>query len=260
MSIAIHIFLSFLISGAWIATATWVAEKHGSRVGGLLVNLPSNLLVSLVFMALLRGTDYAAQAAAAVPVGMAINSVYLTIFNALVLRSLALALAAGLAFWLASALFFFAFPLSPGASLGVYGAVLAATFLINEKILRISTPPARAKTWSTAGFVLRILFSGTLVASVVAVSLLSSPWVTGVFSTFPAVMTSSMVILTLTQDAHFARATSKVLILSSANILVYAAIVQAAYPKLGVWAGTLCAYAGSITFVTILYPFLRRLA
>lgn len=260
MSETQHIFLSFILSGAWIATATWIAERHGSRVGGLLVNLPSNLLVSLVFMALLRGPEYAARAAAAVPVGMAVNSVYLTVFNALVARSLALALAAGLGFWLAAALFFFTVELSLLASLCFYGVVLAASFWINEKVLRITTPPPRSPRASAAGFVLRVVFSGTLVASVVTISLLAPPWITGIFSTFPAVMTSSMVILTLTQGPLFARATSKILILSSANILVYAAIVQIAYPALGIAAGTLCAYAGSVAFVVLLYPFLLRLA
>ena len=260
MSTLQHIFLSFLISGGWIATATWIAERYGSRVGGLLVNLPSNLLVSLVFIALLRGPSYAAQAAMAVPVGMAINSLYLTIFNAFVTRSLWMALTVGLFFWWIAALCFFALQLSAFVSLMVYVWVLLTTFWLNEKVLHIKTPKPQPKKWSTAGFVLRIVFSGTLVASVVAVSLLATPWVTGIFSTFPAVMTSSMVILTLTQGAFFARATSKILILSSANILVYAFIVHIAYPVFGVWLGTLCAYAGSVVFVILLYPFLRRLA
>jgi hypothetical protein len=194
-----QVFLAFVIAGSWIATATWIAEKKGSRVGGLLVNLPSNLLVSLIFMAALRGPDYAADAAAAVPIGMGINSIFLALFIWLVPGGLARATAVALAYWFGAAALTSRFPLTPGWSLALYAGILVATMVFTEKILRVRTPPRRKKIWSTWQFLLRAGFSGGLVASVVAVSLLASPWITGIFSTFPAVMMSSMVILTITQ-------------------------------------------------------------
>jgi hypothetical protein len=258
--IALQIFLAFLIAGAWIATATWVAEKKGSRVGGLLVNLPSNLLVSLIFMAVLRGPQYAAGAAAAVPIGMGINSIFLALFIWLLPRGLVLATGCSLLYWFVAAFLLSRYPLSPGESLVLYAAILVATMVFIEKILRVRTPVQRKKVWSTAQFLLRAAFSGGLVATVVAISLTASPWITGIFSTFPAVMMSSMVILTLTQGADFARATGKILIFSSVNILVYSHIVQFAYPALGVVAGTLMAYGGAVLFVIAIRPVSERLA
>ncbi len=258
--IILQILLAFVIAGAWIATATWIAEKKGSRVGGLLVNLPSNLLVSLIFMAVLRSPDYAADAAAAVPIGMGINSVFLALFIWLVPSGLLRATVLSLLYWFCAAALISRVVLTPVQSLVLYAAIVVVTMVFIEKILRVRTPPQRKKTWSTWQFLLRAGFSGGLVASVVAVSLTASPWITGIFSTFPAVMMSSMVILTLTQGPDFARATGKILIVSSVNILVYSHIVQFAYPALGVVAGTLLAYAGAVLFVIAIRPVMEYLA
>jgi len=260
LSSVLHILLAFVLAGAWIATTTWIAERRGSRVGGLLVNLPSNLLLSLIFMAVLRGPGYAAGAAAAVPIGMGINSIFLTLFIWLVPRGLGKATALCLAFWFVAAAVTVRLPLTPLVSLVLYAAILGVTMWLAERVLRVRTPERKKKPFSTAQFLARAAFSGGLVASAVAISLLASPWVTGVFSTFPAVMTSSMVILTLNQGPDFARATAKVLIFSSLNILVYAYIVVAAYPTLGVVPGTLLAYAGAVLFVVALRPVTERLA
>jgi len=258
--IALQIFLAFVIAGSWISTATWIAEKKGSRVGGLLVNLPSNLLVSLIFMAVLRGPGYAAGAAAAVPIGMGINSIFLALFIWLVPRGLVPATVISLAYWFVAAWLTSRFPLTPWQSLAGYTLILVATMVFAEKILKVRTPPRREKTWSTWQFLLRALFSGGLVASVVAISLTTSSWITGIVSTFPAVMMSSMVILTLTQGSEFARATGKILIFSSVNILVYSHIVQFTYPTLGVVVGTLLAYAGAVLFVIAIRPVSERLS
>lgn len=260
MTSALHVLLAFVLAGAWISTATWIAERRGSRVGGLLVNLPSNLLLSLIFMAVLRGPEYAAGAAAAVPIGMGINSVFLILFIWLVPRGLAFATAVSLAFWFVAAAVTTRVPLTPLQSLVLYGLILVVTVWIAERVLKVRTPEQQKKPFSTLQFLARAAFSGGLVASAVASSLVAGSWVTGVFSTFPAVMTSSMVILTLNQGPDFARATAKILIFSSVNILVYSYIVVATYPTLGVVPGTLLAYAGAVLFVVALRPVSERLA
>jgi hypothetical protein len=62
------------------------------------------------------------------------------------------------------------------------------------------------------------------------------------------------------QGPDFARATGKILIFSSVNILVYSHIVQFTYPTLGVVPGTLLAYAGAVLFVVAIRPLSERLA
>jgi hypothetical protein len=54
-----HAFLlktvtSFLAGGIWIGASTLLAERLGSKKGGLVTNLPSTILVALVFVALAK--------------------------------------------------------------------------------------------------------------------------------------------------------------------------------------------------------------
>ena len=38
------LLLSFVVGGCYIAAMLWVAERFGSKIGGILIGLPSNLL------------------------------------------------------------------------------------------------------------------------------------------------------------------------------------------------------------------------
>jgi hypothetical protein len=75
---------------------------------------------------------------------------------------------------------------------------------------------------------------------------------TGVLATFPAVLTSTMVILARSQSTAFAQATGKILILSSGNIIVYTSCVGILFPMVGPWWGTLVSFAVSACFVVLL--------
>ena len=79
-----HAFLlktvtSFFAGGIWIGASTLLAERLGSKKGGLVTNLPSTILVALVFVALVQGPGFAAAATAAVPIGMLIDTIFLAL-------------------------------------------------------------------------------------------------------------------------------------------------------------------------------------
>ncbi|MBN1224817.1 MAG: DUF3147 family protein, partial [Candidatus Aminicenantes bacterium] len=46
----IKLVLSFFVGGAWVAAATLIADKYGTKIGGIIIGLPSTLLVSLFFI------------------------------------------------------------------------------------------------------------------------------------------------------------------------------------------------------------------
>jgi Protein of unknown function (DUF3147). len=78
--VLVRIALSFFIAGFWIAFATVLGERLGSHKAGLIANLPSNILISMLFMGITRGPEYAAAATAGVPMGMMVDSVFLAVF------------------------------------------------------------------------------------------------------------------------------------------------------------------------------------
>ena len=91
-----------------------------------------------------------------------------------------------------------------------------------------------------------------MVAGAVAIAQVAPPYMTGVLATFPAALSSTMVIISLSQGILFAQATGKIILLSSTNIIVYAALVALSFPVLGPWLGTLLSFAGAFGFILIL--------
>ncbi|MDI9559183.1 MAG: DUF3147 family protein, partial [Pseudomonadota bacterium] len=47
----LKLILSFIVGSLWITMVTILAEKYGTRIGGLMAGLPSTILISLFFIA-----------------------------------------------------------------------------------------------------------------------------------------------------------------------------------------------------------------
>ncbi len=258
--IALRIALAFVVAGLWISLSTVAGERMGSRLGGLIANLPSNILVSLLFMSMTRGTSYAAQTALSIPVGMTVDTLFLLALIAVLPRGLAPALAAGLLVWVAAAaLAAFLPPLLPPWSILLYVAVCAACFAAAELGFKVRSVPKKAVPFKPSTILVRALFAGTIVAGAVAAAQFAPPYLTGIVSVFPAVLLSTMTILTRAQGRDFARATGKVLIISSSNIIVYGLAVSLLFPLIGPWWGTALSFVAAALYVALLRPLTKRI-
>ncbi len=252
--VLIQIGLSFFIAGIWIAFATVLGERLGSHKAGLIANLPSNLLISLLFMGITRGPEYAAAATAGVPMGMMVDSIFVAVFIFLLRRGVWVALSFALFSWAIAAFIVIVLlpPLGLLVSLAFYCIVSIGLFLLVHRWLGRPKVEKKPVVFSWKIIALRAFFAGSVVAGAVAVAQAAPPYMTGVLATFPAVLTSTMVILSLSQGTLFAQATGKILLLSSSNIIVYAALVSLFFSPLGPWLGTLLSFAGAFGFMLIL--------
>jgi hypothetical protein len=256
-----RVVVSFLIAGLWIAFATLLAERLGSKIGGLLTNLPSNILISLIFIALVNDTSYVIGAIPGIPVGMTINTVFLFVFIVFLNRGLPIACVASLFAWLVLAVIAAQFNFTDlFPNILVYGVVTIGVFLFLEKATHIPSVAKSSKRYTTFQILLRAVFAGGIVASIIVISKIFSPYVTGIFATFPAVLLSTMVILVLNQSAAFAKATGKILVLSSTNIVVYGIAVYYSFSTLGVGLGTLVSFVAASLWVWLLSPLLRKVS
>ncbi len=257
----LKVLLSFLIAGFWIGGATLLAERLGSRIGGLVTNLPSTILIALLFVGLVHDAGFAARATRAVPVGMTIDTLFLTVFILTVRRGLTIALPLSLLTWFVLALTAAAIQgITFGVGIGLYLVVMLLTWSGLEFVLHIPARERNIRRYSSGALLIRVLFAGSVVGATVLLSGYVGEWWTGIFSTFPAVMLSSMCILTMVQGADFARATGKVMVLASTNILVYTAFVALTYPALGLVLGTMTAFAAAALWVVLLHPVVQRLS
>jgi len=257
--LVLQVLLSFIIAGTWIAAATFLAERFGSLIGGLITNAPSNIVVSLIFISMLNSDKYVLETAASIPAGLAVTTLFLFIFIATVKRGLGIAVIFSLSIWILTAwLSSFIFQDHILINLLIYSVVTIVCFLISI-FFKIQSAAKSDKNYSPQALVVRAVFAGSMVASVVLVSAFAPPLITGIFATFPAVILSSMVILTINQNADFARATGKVMLLSTSNITVYVLIFYFIFPGNGLVMATVFSFISAIIWLAILQPVLKRI-
>jgi hypothetical protein len=252
---------SFVAAGVWIGGFTLLAERLGSKKGGLICNLPSTIMMALIFVALVQDARFAAAATDAVPIGMLIDTLFLLIFILLLKHGLIKAVLLSLFSWFILA--FLAQKIHSSdivLNIILYFITAAAAYLLLEYGVKIPAKGSSRKKYSPGSLLLRIIFAGSVVAGTTIISTFAGTYWVGLFSTFPAVMVSTMVILTLNQGADFAMATGKVMILSSTNIIIYALGVSITYPGIGMVFGTIVSFGMAFLWVLLLHPVIQRVS
>lgn len=257
----IRIVISFFIAGIWIGSATFLAERLGSKWGGLFTNLPSNILISMIFVAIVNDINFVVETVPAVPLGMAIDTIFLFVFVILLRYSVTLSALVSLSVWFILALLATLTNFNHLLiNILVYFCITILAFILLEKFIKIPSMPKSDKKYSTIQIIIRMIFAGAVVATVIVISKFFSPFIVGIFSTFPAVLLSSMVILALNQNKQFAQATGKIMVLSSTNIVVYSISVYFTFPLLGLVTGTIISFIIAVIWVLLFGPLLRKLS
>ncbi len=245
-----QVVIPFSLSAAVVIVITLVAERYGTKIGGIIGTLPTNLAVALVFIGVNRGAMFAADAALVVPAEMGINILFLAVFSVAAYRSLSFALTVSLGMWalLSAGLYL----LSPGhvwLSLAIYLALMLPSFLFLELWKKV---PSRSPV-SVHYTGRKILFRGLLAGTVIAIAVLLSnvgAAISGIFSVFPAIFTSTMTIFVYEHGARFAGAMAKSMMLGSATTVGFSVAVHYLFPELDIGLGTLVAYI--ISFILVL--------
>jgi len=257
----VQLIISFFAAGIWITCTTLLAERLGSKLGGLIGNLPSTLLIGLLFVGIVKGTSFVSEAVPGVSVGMTLDTIFMFLFI-VALNRFGLGISAGLSLiiWFGLAVFADYFNYSNlWINSAIYFIVTISAFYILERVIKIPSEKKSRKKYSIIQLSLRGVFAGSVVASVLVLSKFSGPFLVGIFTTFPAVLMSTMLILALSQSNKFAQATGKILLLSSSNIVVYGIAVHYFYPSFGLFWGTIISYLIAFLWIWIFRPLLHKL-
>lgn len=89
----------FVFSALIVIIITVIAEKYGTKVGGIFGTLPSTIIIAFIFIALNKGVGFASKSVAVVPSEMGINLLFLLIFVTLAYRSTTIALICSMTVW-----------------------------------------------------------------------------------------------------------------------------------------------------------------
>jgi hypothetical protein len=250
----LKLVLSFLIGGVWVTTATHLADKYGTKIGGIITGLPSTALVSLFFIGWTQSPLVSVEATTIIPIIGAVNALFLLVYIFLVPKNFWLALGSSFLVWGG---FSFALVLLKFddflLSIGIYAVVAFLSFLLIEKGIRVrSERPALVRnTLRTLMF--RGLFSGAIVVLAVIMGKIGGPLLGGMFAMFPAMFTGTLLISYFAHGSLFSSAMMKVALLSASSVVLYAILVRFTYIPLGLILGTLVSILVSFSYAFIIH-------
>ena len=255
-----YLLAAFLIGGVWVAAATLIAERAGSRLGGLIIGLPSTTVVSFAFIAASQSTSAAVASTTVFPLVYGVTAIMLSAYYAISSRRGFIAgLASSMLAWvcLASVIVLLHF----GIMEAMGGYLLL--FIVSLYVFTLA-PKARqtagANHKSTYGqLILRGVFSGAIVSASVLGSHIAGPAIGGALTALPASFIASLIILDRADGPEFARSAAKPMMLSGMlTSVAYGLSVRFLYLQLGVISGTVASFAIAIAVSVPAYYIIRK--
>jgi hypothetical protein len=246
--------LSFFLAAIWVMVMTMATERFGSRRGGLLVTLPSTIIVALFFIGLENGSGMAAETAMMVPAGMGVNIIFLVVFISTVRHGLGKALLASMGAWfLLAAILYFLDPGNLAVALGLYGLAAIAAGLWLRSRHQYAQEGGRSIRYRPREVLFRGVFAGTVIAIAVFMTKTGGPVLGSILSVFPAIFLSTMIILYTRQGEKFTGATGRSMIPGTVNVVVYAVAAYFLFPEFGTVAGTILTVIVSYAWSAVFY-------
>jgi len=248
-----QIVLPFALSALVVIFITIIAERYGTKVGGIFGTLPTTIIVAFVFIALNKGVDFASRSVAVVPAEMGINLWFLLIFAILAYRSLTVALASSFIFWsIFSGILYYANLSNIYISFVIFAISMFTTFIILEKVIKVNSL-GKVKVEYTF---IKIFFRGIMTGVVITISVLLAnigEVLSGIFSVFPVILTSTMVITYREHGPDFSAGIAKSMIFGCWSVMSYAVVIHFLYPLYGIVAGSIAGFLiGLIISIVIL--------
>ncbi|NIM90582.1 MAG: hypothetical protein GTO17_06495 [Candidatus Aminicenantes bacterium] len=255
----LKLILSFLIGGAWVTTAIHLADKFGTKVGGIITGLPSTALLSLFFIAWTQSPAVSAEATTIIPIIGAVNSLFLLVYISMVRKNFWMALGSSFLVWGGLSLTlvlldFNAFSLS----ILIYAVVAFLSFLHIEKGIKVKSKQLSAVKNTLRTLVFRGLFSGGIIVLAVIMGKIGGPLLGGMFAMFPAMFTGTLLITYFSHGSLFSSAMMKVALLSASSVVLYAILVRFTYVRFGLFLGTLISIVVSFTYAFIIHTVLVK--
>jgi uncharacterized membrane protein (GlpM family) len=261
----LRLLVSFLIGGTWVSMITLATIRYGARLGGLLAGFPSTVAFSLAFIGWTQSTQVAVEATAALPLALSFTAAFPLVY-AYLARTVRFefSLLGALAFWGASSLVLSEVVLRVGVDFlvslgGFYIISAAAYYLLAERRQRTATSHGVRPTvfqWAW-----RFVLAGGIIVCAVLFSETLGPLVGGIFSSFPAIITSTIYIVSRVEGVEASRGVAMpVMVATVFTIVPYVIVVRYSFPSLGILLGTMAGYAVAIPLSLVAFYIVGRMA
>ena len=260
-SLLLHLALAFMVGSLWVILATVVSEKKGSATGGILAGLPSTSTLSFLFIGINQSSAAAVQATTVFPLVISFTCAFLLFYAVFAKKGFAIGLSLSLLIWFTVSGIIVISGLKDFTLSLVCGILIsAATFYVFVKRLRLKNFPGGKKDYTTVAILERGIGAGSLVLLAVLLSQIGGPRLGGIASAFPAVFTSTLIILNNSKGTEYSRSMTKPMVMTAIlTCIPYSVAVRYSYPSLGTWLGTIISYAVAAPFAILSYLITNKL-
>jgi uncharacterized membrane protein (GlpM family) len=256
----LQIVLPFIFSALIVILITIIAEKYGTKIGGIIGTLPSTIIIAYVFIALNQGIIFASDSVAVVPAEMGVNLVFICIFAILAYNSTAVAFFGSFFIWIIlSGLLLFLNMHNIYLSILLFIVSMFFTFIVLEKKYKIKSQGKKIVHYTP----MKILFRGILTGLIITISVLLSnigEVLSGIFTVFPAILSSTMYITVKEHGPNFSAGIAKSMIFGSPSVMSYATSVHFLYPIYGIFWGSIFAFIISIIISLIIFKLRNKIS
>jgi hypothetical protein len=255
----LKLLLSFIVGSLWITMGTVLAEKYGTKIGGLIAGLPSTILISLFFIAWTQSTRVAVDATTIVPIIGGINCLFIVAYIVLLRLNFWLALGGAFLVW---SLLSFGLVLAGFNSFDIslisYVCLVIISHNIVEKGLKVRSESGKQMRYTPVILFFRAVFSGFIIVFAVVVTKVGGPLLGGMFVMFPAMFVGMIFMTYFSQGAAFSAAVMKSSILGAISVVVYGIAVRYTYIPFGLIGGTGISILVSFASSYIIHRYMAR--
>lgn len=256
----LKIILSFIVGATWLTGATIIAERFGSKIGGVIAGLPSTTVLALFFIGWTQSPSIAAESTGVIPAIIGLDAIFTALYILLSHHTLFISIGISLLVWFILSIGFVLIRFNNyAASLIIFFTLYCISFFLGEKVVKVKSEGSRKMVYTFEQIIFRAMLSGTIIALSVIMTRLGGPIIGGVFASFPAIMLSSMIITYLSHGRDFSVAVMKVIMVNGGlNVVIYVSIVRYFYLLFDIVTGTVLAFLISLLTSYITYQFIKR--
>lgn len=265
----IQLLMSFLVGGALVALQSWVSEKVPEKISGIILSMPSTIIVNMLFLAMILSKKEFALILPMIPAPLGFSFVFIVTyiyaarwltkyvlkkayyeFNRKILVMI-LSFAIALPVWFLPTFFLIKNKMD---NILYSWIIYVFCIIFAQWVLRLkkSEPDTGVIHYTFVQILIRAVFSGAIIATTIFLGKTQGPLVGGAMTMFPAAYLSALIILHYYYNYKKLFSLFDNAALGSTSILLYVYVAHYSFPVCGYWFGTVIAIILCMIFSLLL--------